>query len=84
MAHPPLSLVPDPEPEQARQRAASSLREALVTVDSLKRLSVHLWHDVDVPLRLVEALRSDLAHLELHLCSAIGLQPSPKNRDRRR
>lgn len=58
--------------------ARSSLQEALSALDNLTRLSAHLWNDVDVPLRLVEAMRSDLAHLELHLRRVAGLQAVPK------
>lgn len=52
-----------------------SLREALVALDNLIRLSSHLWHHVDVPLRLVEAMRTDLEHLGRHLRRAAGLHP---------
>lgn len=57
---------------------AAALREALVALDSLTRLTGHLWHDVDLPLHLVAALRADLAHLGLHLRRAAGLAPVPQ------
>lgn len=42
-AGPPCPPEPDAD--------AVSLREALIALDNLTRLSGHLWHHVDVPLR---------------------------------